>query len=319
MKVLSWLAGHTAVRSYRDVRRTVIDHGFVQQHTLHLGFDDGRTADLPACVVVAVADGLIVRHRRVSRRCGGGGHIRRVADHMTVPTSAQLTDTHVVDADAEGHVPDEVYVDNNGRLASAVASLNAEAPAMAVVLGTGDLTNWGRPGEYERLAALLAPLAAAVPRAAGQPRRSRSAAGHVPGHPVDRRRARQLGHRGRCGRRAGAHRRPRLDHPRRAGRGLRRRTRGVAAFGPRRGARRRDDARPAPSAVRHRRRLDGRLRLRRPRSARGGARRASASTRWSAGTSTGRCRRRSRASPCRSACRRCSTSTSTSRPAPASA
>ena len=66
---------------------------------------------------------------------------------------AQLTDTHVVDADAEGHVPDEVYVDNNGRLASAVASLNAEAPAMAVVLGTGDLTNWGRPGEYERLAA----------------------------------------------------------------------------------------------------------------------------------------------------------------------
>ena len=73
---------------------------------------------------------------------------------------AQLTDTHVVDADAEGHVPDEVYVDNNGRLASAVASLNAEAPAMAVVLGTGDLTNWGRPGEYERLAALLAPLAA---------------------------------------------------------------------------------------------------------------------------------------------------------------
>ena len=29
---------------------------------------------------------------------------------------------------------------------------------MAVVLGTGDLTNWARPGEYERLAELLAPL-----------------------------------------------------------------------------------------------------------------------------------------------------------------
>ena len=61
LQVLSWLVGHTAVRSYRDIRRTVIDHGFVQQHSLHLGFDDGRTADLPACLVVAVADELIVR------------------------------------------------------------------------------------------------------------------------------------------------------------------------------------------------------------------------------------------------------------------
>ena len=61
LQVLSWLVEHTAVRSYRDSRRTVIDHGFVQQHTLHIGFDDGRTADLPACLVVAVADGLIVR------------------------------------------------------------------------------------------------------------------------------------------------------------------------------------------------------------------------------------------------------------------
>ena len=71
---------------------------------------------------------------------------------------AQLTDTHVVDPDADGHVPDEVYVDNNHRLASAVASLNAERPTIAVVLGTGDLTNGARPGEYERLAELLAPL-----------------------------------------------------------------------------------------------------------------------------------------------------------------
>ncbi len=61
LRVLSWLVGHTATRSYRDIRRTVIDHGFVQQHVLHVGFDGGRTADLPACVVVSVADGLIVR------------------------------------------------------------------------------------------------------------------------------------------------------------------------------------------------------------------------------------------------------------------
>ena len=61
LKVLSALVRHTTARSYRDVRRTVIDHGFVQQHVLHVGFADGRTADLPACLVVAVADGLIVR------------------------------------------------------------------------------------------------------------------------------------------------------------------------------------------------------------------------------------------------------------------
>ena len=61
LRVLSWLVDHTAVRSYRDIRRTLIDHGFVQQHSLHVGFDDGRTADLPACLVVAVADGLVVR------------------------------------------------------------------------------------------------------------------------------------------------------------------------------------------------------------------------------------------------------------------
>jgi 3',5'-cyclic-AMP phosphodiesterase len=70
----------------------------------------------------------------------------------------QLTDTHVVDATPDGVVADEVFVDNNARLRSAVASLNAESPALDVVLGTGDLTNWGRPGEYDRLAELLEPL-----------------------------------------------------------------------------------------------------------------------------------------------------------------
>jgi Icc protein len=70
----------------------------------------------------------------------------------------QLTDTHVVALDADGRCPDEVWVDNNDRLVSAVAGLNAEAPAMAAVLGTGDLTNWGRPAEYVNLAALLGPL-----------------------------------------------------------------------------------------------------------------------------------------------------------------
>ncbi len=70
----------------------------------------------------------------------------------------QLTDTHVMQFDPDGRCPDEVWVDNNGRLESAVASLNREVPALAAVLGTGDLTNWGRPAEYVNLAELLEPL-----------------------------------------------------------------------------------------------------------------------------------------------------------------
>jgi 3',5'-cyclic AMP phosphodiesterase CpdA len=70
----------------------------------------------------------------------------------------QLTDTHVVAPDERGVLPYEVWVDNNARLASAVAALDAEQPAPDAVLGTGDLTNDGRPEEFERLAELLAPL-----------------------------------------------------------------------------------------------------------------------------------------------------------------
>ncbi len=70
----------------------------------------------------------------------------------------QLSDTHVVALDADGNSPDELYVDNNARLATAVASINAETPAFDVLLGTGDLTNGARPAEYERLAELTAPL-----------------------------------------------------------------------------------------------------------------------------------------------------------------
>jgi ketosteroid isomerase-like protein len=61
LAVLGWLVKHTASRSYREIRRSVIDGGFVQQHVLHVEFADGRSADLPACLVVQVADGRIAR------------------------------------------------------------------------------------------------------------------------------------------------------------------------------------------------------------------------------------------------------------------
>ncbi len=61
LAVLGWLVKHTASRSYREIRRTLTDDGFVQQHVLHVEFADGRSADLPACLVVHVVDGQIVR------------------------------------------------------------------------------------------------------------------------------------------------------------------------------------------------------------------------------------------------------------------
>jgi uncharacterized protein len=61
LAVLGWLVRKTVSRSYREIRRSVVDDGFVQQHVLHVEFPDGRSADLPACLVVEVSDGHITR------------------------------------------------------------------------------------------------------------------------------------------------------------------------------------------------------------------------------------------------------------------
>jgi len=60
LRVLHWLVRNTMLREYRAVRRFAIDGGFVQQHDLHLVFADGRTADLPACVVVKVSSNRVI-------------------------------------------------------------------------------------------------------------------------------------------------------------------------------------------------------------------------------------------------------------------
>jgi Icc protein len=72
----------------------------------------------------------------------------RLCDNLSM-IIAQLSDTHVLERDEQN------FVDNNASLASIVASLNAEAPRPDLVLATGDLTNWGYPGQYEMLAELL--------------------------------------------------------------------------------------------------------------------------------------------------------------------
>jgi 3',5'-cyclic AMP phosphodiesterase CpdA len=83
---------------------------------------------------------------------------------MSTPTNmsplfiAQLTDPHVVVPGTD----EELFVDNNERLASAVNKVNSESPRVSAVLATGDLTNWGHPAEYEALASLLQPLAVPV-------------------------------------------------------------------------------------------------------------------------------------------------------------
>ncbi|MGF1596136.1 MAG: phosphodiesterase [Acidimicrobiales bacterium] len=67
---------------------------------------------------------------------------------------AQLTDTHILDPASD----EERWVDNNGRLAQAVASLNAESPRPDLVVATGDLTNGAKAAETDELVRLLEPL-----------------------------------------------------------------------------------------------------------------------------------------------------------------
>jgi ketosteroid isomerase-like protein len=57
---LDALAAMTTSRRYADVRRHVIDGGFVQQHVLNLEWGSGSGV-LPGCVVVQLRDGLIAR------------------------------------------------------------------------------------------------------------------------------------------------------------------------------------------------------------------------------------------------------------------
>lgn len=61
LATLDWMCANTTSRSYDEVRRTLTETGFVQQHVLRLGFADGRTAEIPACVIAEIRDGKVVR------------------------------------------------------------------------------------------------------------------------------------------------------------------------------------------------------------------------------------------------------------------
>ena len=60
LRVLGWMARNLPNRRYRVHRRVAIPSGFLQQHTLE-AMTAGGPFTMPACIVVEVRDGRIVR------------------------------------------------------------------------------------------------------------------------------------------------------------------------------------------------------------------------------------------------------------------
>jgi len=61
LRVLQWVVDNLADRAYEDVRLHLTPTGFVQQHVLRFTRADGTRQEIPACLVVACADGRITR------------------------------------------------------------------------------------------------------------------------------------------------------------------------------------------------------------------------------------------------------------------
>ena len=61
LKVLRWMVANVSDRRYTDIRRAVLDDGFVQQHVLTGIAPSGARLDVPAMMRVWVSDGCITR------------------------------------------------------------------------------------------------------------------------------------------------------------------------------------------------------------------------------------------------------------------
>ena len=61
LAVLGWLGRHVTGLRYDEIRRILLDDGFVQQHVLRGTTDWGLSIEVPAMLRVFVADGRIVR------------------------------------------------------------------------------------------------------------------------------------------------------------------------------------------------------------------------------------------------------------------
>jgi uncharacterized protein len=61
LKVMMWMAKRMPDKHYDDIRRQPTPTGFVQQHVLRGTAPDGTAVEMPACLVVTIANGRITR------------------------------------------------------------------------------------------------------------------------------------------------------------------------------------------------------------------------------------------------------------------
>ena len=61
LRTLGWMHAHASGLRYTDIRRIVLDHGFVQQHVLRATAPNGTEMAIPAMLHVHCAGGRIVR------------------------------------------------------------------------------------------------------------------------------------------------------------------------------------------------------------------------------------------------------------------
>jgi ketosteroid isomerase-like protein len=61
LRVLAWVVNNISGLRYEDVRRHATPTGFVQQHVLRGTAPNGKSLEIPACIVCAVSGGRISR------------------------------------------------------------------------------------------------------------------------------------------------------------------------------------------------------------------------------------------------------------------
>ena len=61
LRTLTWITTNLGDMAYTQVRRAATEDGFVQQHVLTLTNRAGQHVEVPACIVVRIADGRITR------------------------------------------------------------------------------------------------------------------------------------------------------------------------------------------------------------------------------------------------------------------
>ena len=61
LATLGWMHAHAGGLRYTEVRRIILDHGFVQQHVLRATASNGVDMAIPAMLHIHCADGHITR------------------------------------------------------------------------------------------------------------------------------------------------------------------------------------------------------------------------------------------------------------------